>query len=389
MMTMNIKSDKAYFNTSCSSKYNFTLIMKTVRRSNLELYRIIVMLLIVSHHYVVNSGLLDIMSDDMQNALSSGNQIRGGKCLFFYLLGAWGKTGINCFVLITGYFMCKSNITLRKFLKLILQVYFYNIVIGAVFALTGYHSLGIKEAVKLLWPLKGINDNFTSCYLMFFLCIPFLNAMIHNISKRQHQLLVMLLLFGFSIVAFPPLTYNVKINYVTWFSVLYIVASYLRLYPLRQESNVRLWSTLTLSFIILGILSVIYRLYKGSTFPYDYISDSNQILSLAIAVSSFMLFKNLSIPQSKLINTIASTTFGVLLIHANSDAMRQWLWKDIIDCVGHYADIHYILYSVIAVLCIFIVCSLIDWLRIKIVEERLINSAEKIIYIITSIVQKR
>lgn len=34
---------------------------RKVRDSNLELYRIIVMLLIVAHHYVVNSGLLDVM----------------------------------------------------------------------------------------------------------------------------------------------------------------------------------------------------------------------------------------------------------------------------------------------------------------------------------------
>ena len=81
------------------------------RSSNLELYRILVMFLIVAHHYVVNSGLLDVMN---QNILSSNTT-------FFSLFGAWGKTGINCFVLITGYFMCKSQITLRKFIKLILQ----------------------------------------------------------------------------------------------------------------------------------------------------------------------------------------------------------------------------------------------------------------------------
>ena len=28
----------------------------------------------------------------------------------------FGKTGINCFTLLTGYFMVKSNITLKKFL---------------------------------------------------------------------------------------------------------------------------------------------------------------------------------------------------------------------------------------------------------------------------------
>ncbi len=37
-----------------------------VRNSNLELYRVIVMLLIVAHHYVVNSGLLQVL---IQNPL--------------------------------------------------------------------------------------------------------------------------------------------------------------------------------------------------------------------------------------------------------------------------------------------------------------------------------
>lgn len=59
------------------------------------------MLLIVAHHYVVNSGLLDVMN---QNILSANTT-------FYSLFGAWGKMGINCFVLITGYFMYKSQIT--------------------------------------------------------------------------------------------------------------------------------------------------------------------------------------------------------------------------------------------------------------------------------------
>ncbi len=80
-------------------------------KSNLELYRIIVMLLIVAHHYVVNSGLMEVMM----------SQPTSGKSIFLSLFGMWGKTGINCFVLITGYFMCRSEITLRKFLKLLLE----------------------------------------------------------------------------------------------------------------------------------------------------------------------------------------------------------------------------------------------------------------------------
>lgn len=34
---------------------------KPMRNSNIELYRIILMLIIIAHHYVVNSGIMDSM----------------------------------------------------------------------------------------------------------------------------------------------------------------------------------------------------------------------------------------------------------------------------------------------------------------------------------------
>lgn len=39
------------------------MINKVARNSNLELYRIIVMFFIVSHHYLVNSGLLPVIEN--------------------------------------------------------------------------------------------------------------------------------------------------------------------------------------------------------------------------------------------------------------------------------------------------------------------------------------
>ena len=40
------------------------VINKPERSSNLEFYRILVMLSIVAHHYVVNSGVTDVMKED-------------------------------------------------------------------------------------------------------------------------------------------------------------------------------------------------------------------------------------------------------------------------------------------------------------------------------------
>lgn len=71
---------------------------------------------------------------------------------------------------------------------------------------------------------------------------------------------------------------------------------------------------------------------------YRYVVDSNELLALATAVTSFMFFKNFNIRQSKWINTIATSIFGVLLIHAHSNTIRKWLWKDVLDNAGHYAD---------------------------------------------------
>lgn len=145
------------------------------RSSNIELYRILVMLLIVAHHYVVNSGLLDVMN---QNILSANT-------IFYSLFGAWGKTGINCFVLITGYFMCTSKISLRKFLKLFLWVITYTIIFLGVFLLCGYKPYGLLSMVYEAIPLKSLTTGFTSCFIVFYLCIPFLNILLKNITKRH------------------------------------------------------------------------------------------------------------------------------------------------------------------------------------------------------------
>lgn len=152
-------------------------ILKKERNSNLELYRIITMMLIVAHHYVVNSGLIQVMP----NSETTNNSI------FLYIFGMWGKTGINCFMLITGYFMCKSNITIRKFLKLLLEVEFYKIIIYFIFIISGYEAFTLKGCIKSLLPITSVASGFTSCFLLFYLCIPFLNILIQNLTKEMHK----------------------------------------------------------------------------------------------------------------------------------------------------------------------------------------------------------
>ena len=334
-----------------------------IRRSNLELYRIIVMLLIVTHHYVVNSGLMDVMSENPASFRS----------LYLYLIGMWGKTGINCFVLITGYFMCRSNITLRKFLKLFLEVMFYNIMIWTIFVATGYESFSIKMMLKDILPITSIHDGFTSCFLVFYLFIPFLNILVGNLDKKRHQYLLALCLFTYTFLAMIP-KIHVVFNYVTWFSVLYLISSYIRLYGVFPSvKNIR-WGLLTLASVALAMVSTIgfiflHLKYGIKLIPYRLVSDSNALMAVVVSICSFMYFKDLPIKQSKVINTVSASTFGVLLIHANSDTMRQWLWKDTLNNVGQYASDLLVWFSIGSVLSVFFICIILDYIRIHTFEK--------------------
>ncbi len=322
------------------------------------------MLLIIAHHFVVNSGLTSVDGVMMTNPTDI-------KTLFLWMFGMWGKTGINCFLLITGYFMCTSEITLKKFIKFLVQIYLYKFVIYAIFLATGYETFSVVRIAKLFMPLWSINSNFVGCFLVFYLTIPFWNILIRSMSKKYHQLLLLLLLSVYTILGSVP-TFGVSFNYVTWFGIIYLIASYIRLYPQKIYENRRLWEWVTLFSVILAICSMLFMQFFVGKMAQYFVADSNKFFAVVVAISSFLWFKNINLRYNKIINTLGAATFGVLLIHANSNAMRTWLWKDVVDCVGLYALPLWqlILYSVGSVIIIFILCSLIDIFRAKYLEPK-------------------
>lgn len=340
------------------------------RESSLELYRIILMFLIVAHHYVVNSSAWNVLNLDPL----------APKSLFLLEFAAWGKTGINCFMMITGYFMCKSNITVRKFAKLLFIYWFYSITIYFIFVLTGYRPFLLKDLLKAVWPIQEIASNFYGTYIVFFLLIPFINILIRNINEKQHIMLTGIALFMYTFLGTIPGIY-VAMNYVSWYIVLYLVASYIRLYPKKLFDNRKLWGWLALGSVAASILSVLVGAWAGvklNRIMFDYfLSDCNKILAVTNAVTSFLFFKNLRIPYSPFINSYAACTLGVLQIHANSDAMRSWLWGDVVRAGKMYESDWMIPYAILAVAVIHIVCTAIEYLRLRFVEKPVLDLLER------------
>lgn len=341
------------------------LISVRKRDSNLELLRIILMFLIIAHHYVVNSGLTDADGPIANNLLSP-------KSMGLLIYGAWGKVAINCFVLITGYFTCKMNIPARKFFKLLFEVLFYNIIIGTIFIICGYTQPSISAIVEMFFPFTQIAKNFTGTYLLFFLCLPFLNILVHNMTEKQHFSLLITL--GFIYVFLGTIPYIViNFNYVTWFSVIYLIAAFIRLYPKEIYSNRKFWGRMLVFSLALSICSIVVctslGVIAGPGYWYIFVTDCNTFLAVATSICFFMYFKNLDIVYNSFINTVASTTFGVFLIHTNTRDLVKWLWIDTFKNTQLYSSPWLPLHALGSVLVVFVLCSFIDYLRIQLIEK--------------------
>lgn len=335
------------------------------RTSNIELFRIILMILLVASHYVHNSGILEIYGNSPIY-----------KSILIAIFGMWGKPIINCFVFITGYFMCKKTISLKKWIRLLLEVLFYNIVIYFLFVLTGYREFSFSEMIYDFLPVKSVKTDFVSCYLIFYGFIPFINILINNMDRKLHLRLICLLGSVYVILGTLP-KIAITMNYVSWFTFAYLFAAYFRIYKKELTKKRKLWLILFGVSYLLSITSVAVGIYVGRIvdlrLTYYLLEDSNKILAVALSFSLFMLFLNISIKPSKIINGIAKTTFGVLLIHANSDTMRKFLWSDLLKCTDYYATEYFLIHAVICVMGVYLVCVFIDLIRLKFIEKPLFD----------------
>lgn len=340
---------------------------KKQRDSNIELFRIVSMLLIIAHHYVVNSGLTGLY--DFSNV--TGNMV------FLQIFSAFGKMGINCFTLITGYFMIHSSAAShpRRVLKLFLEVLLYRFVIHIILFFGGYADwFSAKYIVTevLFSDIFYANRDYVASLLCFYLLIPFLNRFIKALTQRQLLRFLGIVLVIYSVIATFSVN-NDTWNYIPWLGVMYCIGAYIRLYPCPVFDRKSVTGTLAAGAIILMIASILAIDLVGVRFgftQYHYMcSNANKLLPLVASVALFLLFRSLPMGYSRIINTLAASAFGVLMIHGNSALMHQWLWKDTLQNTAVYESPYLVLHAVLSVLGIYLICAGIDMLRIRWIES--------------------
>lgn len=296
--------------------------------------------------------------------------------IFTEFFGLGGKIGINCFLLITGYFMCMQEFKLSKLIKLYLQVKIYAFGIALIFWVSGYELFSFKEGFKVFFDIAyEMNNGFVTAFLALYVITPFLNILIHHMERWRHLLLISVLVSIYTITS--TFFFNSHFEYLPWYCNMYLIGAYLRMYPsewMSTKKPVILFATF--NFILIWA-SILVFTYKHRFHIYYLVNDSNKLLALTCSISLFLLFKIMPMGYHPWINKLAASTLGVLCIHASSDTMRKWLWGDVLHNVDMYTNPWLSVHAILSVIGIWCVCTLIDQIRLNCIEPpimRIIDS---------------
>lgn len=301
------------------------------RLLNFELLRIICMLLIILHHLSCH-GVYGQTNFYFNKILKN-----------IFICG--GKLGVNVFVLISGYFLIDGKFKFKKALKVWFDVLFYTVGIYLLSTVFKINEVGYGRLLLCFTPFARSEYWFFSCYLIMYVLSPLLNKLIKNLNQREHLILMLALYL---------LAKHTLLSDTAWFIFLYVVASYIKLYPNKFFESKKFNSLifLVVTFIVLGANLCGLEWWALKT-------NENLVWSL----SMFLMFKNMKITRGgKVITTLASSTYGIYLIH-DSQYLRNSLWNKWLKVGVHYQMSTYFIFSLVSVFMVFVVCFLIDYIK--------------------------
>lgn len=142
------------------------------------------MFLIVLHHSMYHGSLT------VSNAtiLAKGDLFTVS---FLNSIAFGGKMGVYIFVLITGYFMIYSNISIKKIIKLWLPIFFWSILLtGVIGSIT--HRIAIGNIVRSFFPIVFNQYWFMTTFVFMYLLIPIMNSALNHMDMKFEILLIIM-----------------------------------------------------------------------------------------------------------------------------------------------------------------------------------------------------
>ncbi len=214
------------------------------------------------------------------------------------------------FVLISGYFLINAKFKSARVFRTLVETIFYTGIITLILYFTT-DRVKVVDLLKSFYPFH-LQYWFVTQYLALMLLQPFISRLISTLTKRQYEVLLIVILSLCSV--FVKYGFPLGVHYCTewtvwWFVCLFLVGGYIRLYG-DQLPKLK-WGLLFLAFWVFNTIAYNF-------FPFI-ISTKQSVHYLAADVCFFMWVKGFKIDLTgkfaKGVNYISPSVFAIYLIH--------------------------------------------------------------------------
>lgn len=318
--------------------------------------------ILVIHCIQYGTVWCDYAGADMADGWNIANW--AGMYWVFYLV----SSGINCFVLMSGFLLAESKAFRWKgAINIWLSTFFYSFGIALLFVI-------LKKAdpdvlLKYAFPIYNDTYWFMTQFIALTLLAPFLARLIAALTKREYLVLLVVLSFlNLRLFKFPyGQTYGGGQTLV-WFVFLFLVGAYIRKY--RPFSTFRHFGK---CYLIFGVLLAsmymaveIYQ-YRKSGAVVDYGNTYNNGFTFVTSLLLFLWATNLNITNQKatnIITRVAPLALGVYLI-TEHPLLREWLWFDTLNLQAYQSSPLLIPMQAACCIALFLLCIAIEYLRVR------------------------
>ena len=307
------------------------------KNANIELLRIISMLMVTMLHALGKSGLLvDLSQIDSVSAINSGIGLPNAWAA--WILEALSISAVNIFMLISGYFLINSEFKVKRLIEIILQIFIYtagSFGAGLLLGVIDKKDVNTYSLLNNFLPVHMEVYWFMTVYVVIYICLPLISKGLNALNEKQHRLmLILLLVYECVIKSVLPfrLTTDSKGYTFLWYLVVFVAGAYFRKYGFKVlKSSGRGWALyfaaaacmLIENNVIRFVITRYGRLEELGTAALDY----NNIFVFLEAVGIFAAFINAKPMKEsigKVICFLSPMALGVYLLQENFTFRYEW-----------------------------------------------------------------
>ena len=348
--------------------------LQSNRNSGVDLLKVVAIILIIISHvvqtltqtnsYVPYDYFIDISHSTTDLAVLSLNILR--YC---------GVLGNSMFLVCSAWFLIDSKqAKTKKITSMLADIWFISMICLVAFIAVSKGSLPATGIlIRQFTPTLCANNWYLTCYLLLYAVHPWLNTVIHSLSRRQllNGALVLFVFYigiTFFIAAF---FYSVLLLWITE----YFIIAYLKMYMPSacddRKLNIKLIIISIAGHFSLIAITDLLRLQipAFNNMLMYWVSNYNPFMIL-IAIASFNLARGIRVRHNSF-SSLASISMLVYLIHDNMlvrTYFRPYVWSALYIHFGHSMILlQVILYAAV----LGAVSFLLSWMHMGMLQKPL------------------